>query len=172
MNSYNLESLYELLEANLLKLDVNGSRLIHKVFILSNGELGKKEVVAHYTNDIYPGEYVAFLQIAETPVNVMSGITEVMVFVTVIIACRHENDTPTARENLEYYNTTWKKALKFIGNLVTASEEVQENPGNDLKVVLEKELISPVGKIANVNLSGCVFDLNISFEGSTLLFDE
>ena len=172
MQDYNLESLYELLGANLLKLDLNGNPLIHKVFMLSNGDLGKKELVAHYTNDIYPGEYVAFLQIAETPVNVMPSLTEVMVFVTVIIACRHENDTPTARENLAFYNKTWKKALKFIGNLVTASEEVQENPGNDLKILLEKELISPVGKIANVNLSGCVFDLNISFEGSTLLFDE
>lgn len=168
---YNLESLVELLEENLLKNGRNGSPLVDKVFVLSNGDLGKKELIGHYNDSIYVGEYAAFIQIAETPLDVQPSLSEVMVYATVIIGCRHDNPTPTARENLSYYNTTWQKALKFIGNLVTVSEAVQRAPGNDLKILLEKQLISPVGKIANVNLSGCVFDLNISFEGSTLLFD-
>lgn len=168
---YNLETIYELLEENLLKPTSTGQPLVDKVFMLTNGEVGKKEIIARYNDDIYSGEYVGFVQIAETPVDVSASMTEVMIFVTVIIACRHENPAPKALESLAFYNQTWKKALRFIGNLVTAAEQVQQEPGNDLKILLEKELIAPVGKIANVNLSGCVFDLNISFEGSKLLFD-
>ena len=167
---HDLETLTQLIKDNLLKQSRDGSPIVDRVFLLSNGEKGKREVQKHYNDSIRKGEYVAFLQIAETPINVKeSGITEVMVFFLVIIACRHDKESPTAEENLVFYNQSWKRSIRFIGNLVEESERVRSSVGNNLEIIVEKEMINPVGGIANVNLSGCIFDLNISFEGTNLL---
>ena len=159
-----LSAFFETLTASVAGID--------KLVVLSNGEDAVDEIDAYYEREA--GSTTCFLQIAEAE-RLQNGARSERLALLCSVTIAQKTRKAGQAERLATRDRTLALMLHLIGALEQAVEasqdEVEENGVMDeVDLLVHRNRILPIGKLANVSLQGWYVDLDVTIPANPLLY--